>query len=101
MQEPKYILGNGTPVCTCSRIDASSGGLFVATKYLEARCSNMKGTIKGWVGGHGGGAYWVQHDVNNKPNTEIESKFCTIAAYGWWEFDVEPKWAIVNEIMTE
>lgn len=75
MQEPESILSNGTRVRT-DRTLGSTVGMLVKQQYLDARRSNAEGTIKGWVTGHGGDVYWVQHDDG------------TVAAYGWMEFEL-------------
>ena len=76
VQQPEYILKNGTKVVTHSRLD-DTGGLLIKPKHLEVRKPNQKGTIAGVVGGHGGDVYWVQHDGNEE-----------VGAYCFTEFEL-------------
>jgi hypothetical protein len=39
----------------------STAGILVKPEYLQARKPDAEGTIKGWVGGHGGDVWWVEH----------------------------------------
>lgn len=77
MNEPEYILDRGTKIVTDKTL-GSTAGILVKDEYLANRRPSAKGTILGFVPGHGGDIYWVQH--------EDES----IAAYGWMEFDYDP-----------
>jgi len=77
MEEPEYILDNGTKVHT-SKVLSSTSGITVKQHHLDARKPDTPGIIRGWVAGHGGDIYWVQH--------EDES----VAAYGWMEFELVP-----------
>jgi hypothetical protein len=36
-------------------------GMFVKDKHLRVRRERMVGTVLGWVTGHGGDVWWVQH----------------------------------------
>ena len=79
MDEPTHVLADGTKVVTgvsCSG-PVGSAGILVKPHHLEARRPNAKGVVRGWVSGHGGDVYWVQH--------EDES----VGAYGFWEFELE------------
>lgn len=74
-EAPTHILDNGTKV----QIDptlGSTGGMLIKQQYLDARKPGIAGTIKGWVAGHGGDVYWVEHEDGS------------VAAYGWSEFEV-------------
>ena len=51
----------GMRVKTHKRLGTTQG-FFIAQKYLDARRSNKKGTISGWVSGHGGDVLWVAHE---------------------------------------
>jgi hypothetical protein len=39
----------------------STRGMLIAQKHLDARKPNAEGVIKGWVPGHGGDVWWVEH----------------------------------------
>lgn len=80
MEEPERILENGTRVRT-DKVLSSPAGILVKAKYLSERKPDTVGTIRGWVPGHGGDIYWVQHEGCK----EHEG----IAAYGWMEFELE------------
>ncbi len=75
MNEPKCVLGVGTKIITSIALHPTTG-LMVKPKYLEARRPSTAGIIQGFVPGHGGDIYWVEH--------EDES----IAVYGWMEFEL-------------
>lgn len=75
MNEPKSVLGVGTKIITSIALHPTTG-IMVKPKYFETRRPSTVGTIQGFVPGHGGDIYWVQH--------EDES----IAVYGWQEFEL-------------
>jgi hypothetical protein len=37
-------------------------GMFIKQEYLNARQPNKEGTVLGYVAGHGGDVWWVEHD---------------------------------------
>lgn len=76
-EAPSYIFNNGTKI-QIDPILGSTAGILVKQQYLDARKPGVAGTIKGWVGGHGGDIYWVEHEDG------------TIAVYGWAEFELAP-----------
>jgi hypothetical protein len=76
MKEPAAVLADGTKIKTCDIIGSTSG-MIIRADYLAARTPSKSGTIRGWVGGHGGDVYWVEHDDGTR------------SAYGWWEFELE------------
>jgi hypothetical protein len=80
VREPEEILKNGTRVVTSAHLE-STRGLLVVTHRLEMRRPNVRGTIAGWVAGHGGDVYWVRHDGDDAN---------IVAPYGWGEFELEP-----------
>lgn len=76
MNQPEYILNNGTTIETHSNLDGEQvAAILVASKHIEARRTNEQGTIIGVVGGHGGDLYWVKHEHGT-------------AVYGFWEFEL-------------
>jgi hypothetical protein len=77
MDQPEYILTNGT----CIKVDDPLGapnGLLIKQEILDRRTPGVTGQVCGIVGGHGGDVYWVRHDG-------VED---TGSAYGWWEFEL-------------
>lgn len=79
MEEPRYILNNGTKVVTHLHCNGPVGatGILVKPYLLEARRPKAKGETCGIVPGHGGDVYWVRHEDGQ------------VAAYGWWEFELD------------
>lgn len=75
MDQPEYILKNGTKIVTTT-VDDSTSGMMISPKFLQNRRTDMIGTIWGIVPGHGGDVYWVKHDNGEE------------CAYGWWEFEL-------------
>jgi len=75
MQEPTKVLAPGTRVIT-NKLH-STKGMLITAKHLDVRASGIKGTIRGYVPGHGGDIYWVEHDDTKE-----------VGAYGWHEFDL-------------
>lgn len=81
MIEPAQVLGAGTKVITHETL-GSITGMLVKPQHLDARRPSTVGTIGGWVPGHGGDVYWVEHDtVAGKP----------IAVYCFTEFELVPR----------
>ena len=78
MQEPSVILANLTRIRTSERLDGT-GGMLISEHHLSQRKPNAIGAICGIVGGHGGDVYFVAH-----------LGATSMAAYGWWEFDLAP-----------
>lgn len=60
MQQPTYILNNGTRVRTHATLGTTEG-MNVAAVHRAQRRPNAEGTIAGVVGGCGGDVYWVRH----------------------------------------
>lgn len=60
MNQPKYLLDNGTRVVTHDKL-GSADGMSAGPRYSPRRAS-APGVIAGVVGGHGGDVYWVRHD---------------------------------------
>lgn len=77
MKEPEFILESGTKVVTTTLDQRTRAAIFTNSRYLEARREGTKGKIVGFLAGHGGDIYWVEHGPND------------IGAYGWWEFDLD------------
>jgi hypothetical protein len=80
LDEPRYILEDGTRVRTHAVLDDDTQGMIIAARHLEARRSNTVGVIAGYVAGHGGDVYWVRHSEGD-----------AVAAYGFMEFELEPE----------
>tara|TARA_Y100000310_G_scaffold308926_1_gene352520 strand:- start:118 stop:390 length:273 start_codon:yes stop_codon:yes gene_type:complete len=78
MEEPEFILKNGTKVKVIEELGAPTG-ILIKEETLARRTAGVSGQICGWVPGHGGDVYWVRH--NGEENTG--------SAYGWWEFELE------------
>ena len=64
----------------------SDGGLLVAPTHLRARGPGKIGKVNGYVPGHGGDVWWVEHDDG------------TIGAYCFNEFEPEPLRETVRSI---
>lgn len=67
---------NGLRVRTVFNLRGTNG-MTIAKKNLDARTTNALGTVRGWVPGHGGDVWWVQHDNG------------TVGAYVFDEFNPE------------
>lgn len=80
MEEPKYILANGTRIITNDTLGPTTG-MLITQKYLDARRPSTPGIVCGIVGGHGGDVYWVKHEVDGQSFG---------AAYCWSEFEYDP-----------
>lgn len=52
-------------------------GMFVKKEHLDVRTIGVKGTVVGYVPGHGGDVWWVKHDDGN------------VGAYVFDEFEKE------------
>lgn len=76
MTEPKYVLAEGIKICTHKTLYPITG-MLIKQEYLDRRRPSTSGTIKGFVAGHGGDIYWVEHE-NDK----------SISVYGWMEFEL-------------
>jgi hypothetical protein len=61
----------------------STTGMMISPKYLKVRREGAVGTVKGYVPGHGGDVWWVEHD---KPSAE-EPQEPEVAAYVYTEFE--------------
>lgn len=77
MDSPTYILNRGTKVRTHAVLE-STGGFLIKQQHLDCRVPNTEGEILGYVPGHGGDVYWVQHANGD------------VAAYGYPEFELVP-----------
>lgn len=75
MKEPTTLLSDGIRITTHDVL-GSVTGILVSPRCLAARKPHVNGTLRGWVPGHGGDVYWVEHEDK------------TVAAYGWWEFEL-------------
>lgn len=51
-------------------------GMFIKFKYLDVREVGITGIILGYVPGHGGDVWWIQHDGNED-----------VGAYAFNEFE--------------
>lgn len=45
-----------------TKLEDNTRGMFVAKKHLDVRRVGAKGTVVGYVPGHGGDVWWVRHD---------------------------------------
>lgn len=59
--------------------DEDTGGLFINPKYLDNRSVGKTGKVLGYVPGHGGDVWWVEHDGESG-----------VAAYCYNEFEEIP-----------
>ncbi len=41
-------------------------GMLIASKHLNVRAAGKTGTVRGWVPGHGGDVWFVQHDNSDE-----------------------------------
>lgn len=78
MNQPTYILDNGTRIRTHTKLGTNQG-MNVAAIHIDQREADAEGTIAGVVGGHGGDVYWVQH---------VETRGDTTAPYCFDEFEL-------------
>lgn len=77
MEEPRYVLKPGTRIQVHDELDPTGTvGVFVSDIYLNQRHAGKTGTLWGFVPGHGGDIYWVEHDDGSR------------AVYGWREFEL-------------
>lgn len=58
MDQPQYILKNGTKVVTHDTLEPMEGLLSL---HNASRKTSTEGEIQGVVGGYGGDLYWVSH----------------------------------------
>ena len=58
----------------------TTDGMFVKPHHLDARMVGATGTATGYVPGHGGDVWWVDHDNNNQ-----------VGAYSFTELEVIPE----------
>lgn len=61
MEQPIYILEDGTRVVTHAKL-GSTKGMFAKPETLAARRTSASGVISGAIPGYGGDVYWVTHD---------------------------------------
>lgn len=57
----------------------STNGMMINPRHLDLRREGAIGTVKGYVPGHGGDVWWVEHD---SPAKEPE-----VSAYCYTEFE--------------
>lgn len=50
-------------------------GILVTAEHLNVRKIGLTGTIKGHVPGHGGDAWWIQHDKSGKIGAYMFTEF--------------------------
>ncbi len=74
----KNPINNGMKVRTVSHL-GSTPIAYVPQYRLDLRRPNALGTVRGWVGGHGGDVWWVMHED------------LSVAPYMFSEFELEPK----------
>jgi hypothetical protein len=60
MESPTHVLPDGTQIITHDALDPPTG-LIIKQRHLDARRASAPGIIRGWVPGHGGDVYWVEH----------------------------------------
>lgn len=77
MNQPRLLIPNNTKVKTHTTLDDTTG-MLISPNNLKFRKSNKIGEIIGYVPGHGGDVYWVQHGGDTFP-----------AAYCFTEFEIE------------
>jgi hypothetical protein len=77
MNEPEYVLKNGTKVQVHDTLNPPVG-MLIKEDILARRTPGVRGQVCGYVPGHGGDVYWVRHDGEED----------TGSAYGWWEFEL-------------
>ncbi len=84
MKEPEHMIEMGTEVITHDTLGPTIG-FMVKQPFLEKRRPGTPGIVRGWVGGHGGDVYWVEHEY-----TTAEATIHTdnVAVYGWMEFEL-------------
>lgn len=56
-------------------------------QHLECRRPSAKGTIRGWVPGHGGDVWWVEHEDG------------TVGAYCFDELEFTPEEQALRDVM--
>lgn len=61
MKERRTVPENGARVVTHAELGSTSG-MTVNSRHIEARRPSAKGVIRGWVPGHGGDVWWVEHE---------------------------------------
>jgi len=61
MKERETLPENGSKVVTHAEL-GSTAGMMVKHEYIAARRPSAKGTMRGWVPGHGGDVWWVEHE---------------------------------------
>jgi len=85
VQQPTYILDNGTRVHTHATL-GTTRGMNVAASHIDQRETNAEGEIVGVVGGCGGDVYWVMHEGSGP-----------CAPYCFDEFEIVPDAAPTGE----
>lgn len=74
MKQPDMVPDAGT-ILRVTHLGSTSG-MLIATKHLDCRRAGEKVTMRGWVPGHGGDVWFVQHDNGD------------IAVYSFTELEV-------------
>lgn len=78
----------GIRIRTSERLRGTEG-MMIRRKYLQARRPGTIGTVKGWVPGHGGDVWWIEHEDG------------AVAAYCYDEFAPDAKPHIDPDYMAE
>ena len=56
----------GTKVKTELNKKRGTKGMLIRQDYLDNRKDKITGTVRGYVAGHGGDVWWVEHDEDKK-----------------------------------
>ena len=79
MEQPEYILPEGTKIRTHGLL-GSTKGMVIAPTYIVRRKASARGVITSPVMGHGGDVYWVNHGSSDEPD---------MAPYCFTEFELD------------
>jgi hypothetical protein len=58
-----------------SFLPGATRGFLVAERHLRARRTNAVGVVMGYVPGHGGDVWWVQHHDDGTVGAYLDSEF--------------------------
>lgn len=83
MDEPKIVLSPWTLVITNDNV-VQEHSFLINKSRNNVRRPGALGLLRGFLSGHGGDVYWVQHQDG------------TVGPYGWWEFDYPDKRALIE-----
>lgn len=86
MKERSRVPEPGSKVVTHAELDSTSG-MMVSPRHIECRRPSAKGTVRGWVPGHGGDVWWVEHEDG------------TVGAYCFNELEFTPEEQAVRDVM--